>query len=69
MMMMKMVVVVVAAVVVVYRPIAKQRLCKQRPLLGNAHNSRAMGLRNLFLSSGSVNNICAAMDTNTTIEE
>jgi hypothetical protein len=45
---------------VVYRPAAKRRLCKQRPLLGNARNihvrnKRTTGLCNPFLSVGSVN--------------
>jgi hypothetical protein len=44
--------------IVAYRPVAKQRLCKERPFLGNArkvhtHNRRT-GLCNPFLNNGSV---------------
>jgi hypothetical protein len=41
------------------RPVAKQWLCKQLPLLGNARSIQARnnrtGLCNIFLSNGSVN--------------
>jgi hypothetical protein len=43
-----------------YRPVAKQYLCKQRPLLGNDRNihscnNRTTGLCNPFISNGSIN--------------
>jgi hypothetical protein len=46
--------------IVAYRPIVKQWLCKQRPLLGNARNiharnNRTTGLCNPFISTGSLN--------------
>jgi hypothetical protein len=58
---------------VAYGPTAKQWLCKQRPLLGNAHNihtcnNRMTGLWNLFLSNGSVN-MFPWQHTSATIEE
>jgi hypothetical protein len=45
---------------VAYRPVAKRRLCKNRPLLGNARNIHALNntttvLCNPFLGNGSVN--------------
>jgi hypothetical protein len=44
---------------VAYTPVTKRWLCKQRTLLGNAHNihapSNRKGLCNPFLSIGSVN--------------
>jgi hypothetical protein len=44
---------------VAYKPFAKRRLCKQRPLIGNARNirvpnNRKTGVCNPFLSKGSV---------------
>jgi hypothetical protein len=41
--------------IVACRPVAKQWLRKQRPLLGNARNNRTTGLCNPFLSISSVN--------------
>jgi hypothetical protein len=46
--------------IVAHRPVAKQWLCKQRPLLGNDRNAharinRTKGLCNPFLNIGSVN--------------
>jgi hypothetical protein len=49
--------------IVMYRPVAKQWLCKERPLLGNARKNRTTGLRNPFLNNVSVNT-----DINATIE-
>jgi hypothetical protein len=45
---------------VAYRPVARRWLCKQRPLLGNAHNIHARNIKtrmlcNPFLNNGSVN--------------
>jgi hypothetical protein len=51
---------VVEYFIVAYRPVAKQWLRKQRPLLGkacniHARNNRTTGLFNPFVSNGSVN--------------
>jgi hypothetical protein len=59
--------------IVTYRPVAKQTLCKQRPLLGNARNNgrtvfsvvRAEAVSGQRLSK----HVPEAMDTNTTTEE
>jgi hypothetical protein len=55
--------------IVAHKPVAKQWLFKQKPLLGSARNSRTTGLCNPFYKQLFVKHVSAATDTKARIEE